>query len=58
MELEEASMALEDVMNNRQHVCAARAWPLVYIKVLSIRLVYVCCTQSLVTKMCTILINH
>ena len=30
-ELEEASMALEEVMNNHKHVCAARAWPLVYI---------------------------
>jgi hypothetical protein len=57
MELEEASMALEDVMNNHQHVCAARAWPLVYIYVLPIRHVYVCCTQCLVTKMCTTLIN-
>jgi hypothetical protein len=31
MELEEASMAFEEVMNNHQHVCVARAWPLVYI---------------------------
>jgi hypothetical protein len=30
-ELEEASLALEAVMNNRNHVCAARACPLVYI---------------------------
>ena len=30
-ELEVASMALEEVMNNRNHVYAARAWPLVYI---------------------------
>jgi hypothetical protein len=29
--LEEASMALEEVMNNHKHVCAIRAWPLVYI---------------------------
>jgi hypothetical protein len=30
-ELEEVSMALKEVMNNHKHVCAARAWPLVYI---------------------------
>ena len=30
-ELEEASMALEEVMNNHKHVYAAHAWPLVYI---------------------------
>ena len=30
-ELEVASMALEEVMNNHKHVYAACAWPLVYI---------------------------
>ena len=30
-DLEEASMVLGEVMNNHKHVCAARAWPLVYI---------------------------
>jgi hypothetical protein len=30
-ELVEASMALEEVMNNHKHVCVASAWPLVYI---------------------------
>jgi hypothetical protein len=49
-ELEQESMVLEELLNNRKHVRAARAWPLVYILVFSIRHVYVCCTQCLVTQ--------
>ena len=56
-ELEEASMALEEVMNNRKHVCAARAWTLVIYKFFLLDM-YMCVVHNVLEhKMCTTLIN-